>query len=77
MFATAAVPPPAGKFGFDQPYGSVNRTRHIRRSRTECTRELVVEFRRADASGLDFLQEFSQIHFFATLKHARVQAENL
>jgi hypothetical protein len=77
MFATAAVPPPAGKLGFDQAYGSVNRARYIRRSRTKRTHELVVKFRRANASGLDFLQESSQVHFFVILKHARVQAESL
>jgi hypothetical protein len=63
MCQMPASPPPAGKFGFDQPYGSVNRARHMRRSRAKRTHEFVVKFRRANASSLDLLQEFSQIHF--------------
>src|SRR6266478_8998290 len=76
-FATPAVPPPARKLGFDQPDRSVDRARHIGGSRAKCTHELAVEFRRANASGFDFFQKFSQVHFFVILKHARVQTENL
>src|SRR5262245_20517813 len=60
--AISAVPPPARKPAFDQLYRSVNRTRHIRRSRGECTQEVAVQFGRAGGSGLDFLQEFPQVH---------------
>src|SRR5260370_4704126 len=77
MFAAAGVPPPPGKLGLNEPYGSVDRACYIRRSGAKGTYELVVEFRRANASALDFLQKLSEIHFFATLKHATVQAENL
>ena len=57
-----AVPPPARKLGFDQSYRSVNRTRHIRGSRGKCTHELTVEFKRANGSGLDFMQKFPQVN---------------
>jgi len=76
-FAIPAVPPPARKLCFDQPYGSINRARHIRGNRAKRTRKLVVKFSRANASGLDFLQKSPQVHFFVILKHARIQTQNL
>jgi len=61
--AMPAVPPPAWKLGFDQPCRSVNRACHMRGDRAKCTLELAVEFRRANGSGLDSVQKFSQVHF--------------
>ena len=34
--------------------------------RRKCTLELAVEFRRANGSGLDSVQKFPQVHFFAS-----------
>jgi hypothetical protein len=61
--AMPAVPPPTWKLGFDQPCRSVNRARHMRGDRAKCTLELAVEFRRANGSGLNSVQKFSQVHF--------------
>ena len=61
--AMPAVPPPAWKLGFDQPCRSVNRACHMRGDRAKCTLELAVEFRRANGSGLNSVQKFSQVHF--------------
>ena len=61
--AMPAVPPPAWKLGFDQPCRSVNRACHMGGDRAKCTLERAVEFRRANGSGLDSVQKFSQVHF--------------
>jgi hypothetical protein len=65
--AMPAVPPPAWKLAFDQPCRSVNRARHIRGDRAKCALELVVEFRRANESGLDLVQKFPQVHFSSSV----------
>src|SRR5262245_48460579 len=61
--AMPAVPPPAWKLSFDKPCRSVNRPCHMRGDRAKYTLELAVEFRRANGSGLDSVQKFSQVHF--------------